>query len=258
MRKIKTLIVDDEPLARARIRKLLELHGDIAVTGECKNGKEALRMIADHKPDLVFLDIQMPDFTGFDVLSRSGSANLPFIIFVTAFDQYALKAFDVHAVDYLLKPYDEERFNQALDYARSQIALKDKAALHGQMVGLLEDFSLRASSSPATIEIRDKGRIHQFSILDVYYIESQGNYVQLFLANQNHLLRQTLQSFESSLAGLPFFRIHRSLLINANYLKTYKYTGNNQYLFTLKNEKQLVSGRSFRDEIERLLATLKK
>lgn len=258
MRKIKTLIVDDEPFARARIHKLLELHEDIAVTGECKNGKEALRMIADHKPDLVFLDIQMPDFTGFDVLSKSGTAHLPFIIFVTAFDQYALKAFDVHAVDYLLKPYDDERFNQALDYARRQIVLKDKAALHGQMVELLEDFNMRTAVSPTALEIREKGRVHQFSILDVYYVESQGNYVQLYLVNQRHLLRQTLQSFESSLTGLPFFRIHRSLLINANYLKAYRYNGNNQYLFTLKNEKQLVSGRSYREEIEQFLATLKK
>ena len=254
MRKIKTLIVDDEPLARARIRKLLEGHDDTVVVGECKNGKEALRMIPDYKPDLVFLDIQMPDFTGFDVLSRSGVTNLPFIIFVTAFDQYALKAFDVHAVDYLLKPYDNERCNQALDHARQQIALKDQASLHKQMVDLLEAFSVKSAAAPLTIEVREKGRTLRFSVLDVYFMESRGNYVKLNLADQSFLLRQTLQSLESSLTGLPFLRIHRSVIINQNYLENCKYTGNNQYQFTLKNGRQLVSGRSFREEIENYLS----
>jgi two-component system LytT family response regulator len=139
MRLIKTLVVDDEPFARARILKLLESFDFIKVIGECKNGKEAVSQIKNYKPDLVFLDIQMPDFTGFDVLSKSEKENLPFIIFVTAYDQYALKAFDVKAVDYLLKPYDNERFTQALEHARNQIVQKDESLLHKKMVGLLTE-----------------------------------------------------------------------------------------------------------------------
>ena len=130
MKKIRTIIVDDEPLARARIRKLLDKVDYVNVIGEGKNGREAQRLITDYAPDLAFLDIQMPDFDGFDVLSKSEREDLPFIIFVTAYDQYALRAFDVHAVDYLLKPFDDERFMTALDHARKQIQLKENTFLH--------------------------------------------------------------------------------------------------------------------------------
>ncbi|MEZ4983300.1 MAG: response regulator [Saprospiraceae bacterium] len=156
MRNIRTLVVDDEPLARARIVNLLNKAENISVLGECKNGREAMKSIATYKPDLVFLDIQMPDLNGFDVLNSGKLNDVPFIIFVTAFDQYALQAFDVKAVDYLLKPYDDERFFKALEHARTQIAMKDSALLHQKMVNLLEEQKVQNGEINDVIELKER------------------------------------------------------------------------------------------------------
>jgi two-component system LytT family response regulator len=250
MRKIKTLVVDDEPLARARICKLLSAYDYITILGECRNGKEALRQIVDYRPDLVFLDIEMPDFNGFDVLAKMGKEELPFIIFVTAYNQYALKAFDVHAVDYLLKPYDNDRFGRALEYARQQIQIKDQAALHHRMVKVLNDFDRQQLSDDLQVEVKDRGKTQIINILDVQCVEAQGNYLQLHLADSKYLIRQTLQAFEDQVTGHPFLRIHRSALINTHYLESHRYDGNGQYHFTLRNGKQIQSSRGFREEIE--------
>lgn len=251
MRKIKTLVVDDEPLARARICKLLGNYEFITLLGECRNGKEALRQITDYRPDLVFLDIQMPDFNGFDVLAKMDQDKLPFIIFVTAYDQYALKAFDVHAVDYLLKPYDNDRFGRALEHARQQILTKDQAALHHRMLNVLQEFEQQQMAEELKIEIRDRGKTQVINLLDVQCVEAQGNYLQLFLADTNYMVRQTLQAFEEKTQGHAFLRIHRSVLINTNYLAGKRYDGNGQYHFSLRNGRQVQSSRSFREDIER-------
>ncbi|MCB0634753.1 MAG: LytTR family DNA-binding domain-containing protein [Saprospiraceae bacterium] len=253
MRKIKTLVVDDEPLARARICKLLSTYDYITLLGECRNGKEALRQIVDYRPDLVFLDIQMPDFNGFDVLSKMEKEQLPFIIFVTAYDQYALKAFDVHAVDYLLKPYDNDRFGRALEHARQQIQTKDQAVLHHRMVKVLNDFEQQQLSEDLQLEVRDKGKTFTINVLDIQCVEAQGNYLQIHLEDAKYLIRQTLQAFEEQVTGHPFLRIHRSVLINTHYLAAHRYDGNGQYHFTLRNGKQLQSSRGYREEIERFL-----
>lgn len=253
MRKIRTLVVDDEPLARTRICKLLAGYDYITVLGECRNGKEALQQITDYRPDLVFLDIQMPDFSGFDLLDKMGKERLPFIIFVTAYDQYALKAFDVQAVDYLLKPYDNERFHRALEHARQQIQTKDQATLHHQMVKMLNDFEKQQLSDELRLEVKDKGKTHILNVLDVQCVEAQGNYLQLHLAENSFLIRQTLQTFEEQVTGHPFLRIHRSVLINTNFLSGHRYDGNGQYHLTLRNGKQLQSSRGYRESIEQFL-----
>lgn len=253
MRKIKALVVDDEPLARARICKLLDSYDYITLLGECRNGREALRQITDYRPDLVFLDIQMPDLNGFDVLARMDRSELPFIIFVTAYDQYAIKAFDVHAVDYLLKPYDNERFHRALEHARQQILTRDQAGLHHRMIEVLNEFSRQNEAAPLTLEIKERGRQFLVNILDIQCVEAQGNYLQLFINDRQHLIRQTLQTFEEQTAGHPFLRIHRSVLINTNYLSSHRYDGNGQYLLTLRNGRQYHSSRGFRQAIERFL-----
>lgn len=249
MKKIRTLVVDDEPLARARIVNLLRKQDDIALLGECKNGHEALEKIVNYKPDLVFLDIQMPDLNGFDVLSKMPADELPFIIFVTAYDQYALKAFDVHAVDYLLKPYDDDRFIKALNHAKEQIWQRQKAGLHQKMVQLISGYEKDHSELLTSLEIKDKGRTFYVNVLDLYYIESHGNYIKIYLKDKSYLVRQTLQSLEDQIDQSVFLRIHRSILINSNYLIKVKYEGNNQYLFLLKNESQLLSSRSYKAQI---------
>ncbi len=249
MKKIRTIIVDDEPLARARIRKLLDKVEYVTVIGEGKNGREAQRLITDYAPDLAFLDIQMPDFDGFDVLSKSEREDLPFIIFVTAYDQYALRAFDVHAVDYLLKPFDNERFMMALEHARKQIQLKENAFLHHKMVRLLEEHQHHQGDELTAIEIKDKGKTTLVNIHDIYWLEAEGNYLKIHLANHNYLIRQTLQELEAQLDHHIFLRIHRSIIINTHYINKIKYEGNNQYRFTLKNGEQLHSSRSYKSAI---------
>lgn len=250
MRLIKTLVVDDEPFARARILKLLESFEYIKVIGECKNGTEAVTQIENYKPDLVFLDIQMPDFTGFDVLSKSEKENHPFIIFVTAYDQYALKAFDVKAVDYLLKPYDNERFTQALEHARDQIIQKDESLLHKKMVGLLTEHQEQSPDIKFQLEIKDKGRISKINTFDIYYLEARGNYIQLHLEEKSFMIRETLQNIKNSLEQNTFLQIHRSVMINLNYVKQIKYAGNNQYHIYLKNGTLLHSSRSYKPDIQ--------
>ncbi|RMG80278.1 MAG: DNA-binding response regulator [Bacteroidetes bacterium] len=256
MRKIRTLVIDDEPLARARILKLLQSVEYITVIGECKNGKEARRQIENYQPDLIFLDIQMPDLNGFEVLQDADLTHRPFIIFVTAFDHYALKAFDVRAVDYLLKPYDDDRFFKALNHARQQILLKDQATLHQKIVKVIEAYEHQHSDNLSALEIRDKGRTFLVNIQDVYWIEAEGNYLKIHLENQKHLIRMTLQSIENQLDRNFFFRIHRSVLVHKLYIESVAYKGNNQYLFRLKNGDKVMSSRSYKDQVTRYLESV--
>jgi two-component system LytT family response regulator len=253
MPPIRTIVVDDEPLARTRITRLLARFEDIQVIGEAKNGHEALEMIRNYRPDLVFLDIQMPDLNGFEVLSRSHPEELPFIIFVTAYDQYALKAFDVHAVDYLLKPYDDERFSQALDQARRQIRMKKDFFIHQKMIRLLETYRQDHSDTLHYIEVKERGTPHHVTVEDIQFIEAHGNYLKLHLADRFHLIRQTLQSMEEAINQPFFLRIHRSILVNTHYIDQLRYKGNNQFQFTMKNGEVLLSSRGYRDAIDKYL-----
>ncbi|MEO0470520.1 MAG: LytTR family DNA-binding domain-containing protein [Bacteroidota bacterium] len=257
MRKIRTLIIDDEPLARRRIAKLLEQIEYVALIGECKNGGEAVNQIRRYKPDLVFLDVQMPDLSGFEVLAKSEEGRMPFIIFVTAFNQYALKAFDVRAVDYLLKPFDDERFFQALEHARQQILLNDQQSLHQKMVQLIEEFQHQQSDDLTAIEIRKNGQSHWIKLQDVYWIESYGNYLKLHLEHRYYLYRETLASIEAQLPSGQFCRIHRSILINTHFLDKIHYQGNNQFSLTLSNGEQLMSSRGYRRHVEALQESIK-
>lgn len=249
MKKIRTIVVDDEPLARLRIVNLLKKIDYVSIIGECKNGREALKSIKSYKPDLVFLDIQMPDLNGFDVLSQAQFNPIPFIIFVTAYDQYALKAFDVHAVDYLLKPFDDERFMTALQHAKQQLDLKENAFLHKKMLRLLENYQHQQSDELSAIEIKEKGRSVIVNIEDIYSFETQGNYVKIYASKKSYLYRETLQNIENQVNPRIFLRIHRSLLLNTNYVQKVKYQGNNQFLFTLQNGQSLLSSRSYREDI---------
>ncbi|MDX1940221.1 MAG: LytTR family DNA-binding domain-containing protein [Saprospiraceae bacterium] len=249
MKKIRTIIVDDEPLARARIRKLLEQIEYVTVVGEGKNGRDARRLMSDYAPDLAFLDIQMPDFNGFEVLQNKDEEDLPFIIFVTAYDQYALRAFDVHAVDYLLKPFDDERFMQALEQARKQIHLNENALLHQKMVRLLDAHRHRHTEELTAFEIKEKGKTILVNINDVHWLEAEGNYLCIHLSAQHYLIRQTLQELEKQLNPQIFLRIHRSTIVNTNYVSKVKYEGNNQYRFHLKNGDSVLSSRSYKSTV---------
>jgi two-component system LytT family response regulator len=253
MKVIRALVVDDEPLARARIVKLLEQAEGVICIGECKNGREALRRIRDYQPDLVFLDIEMPDLNGFDVLKQEELKPLPFIIFVTAYDQYALKAFDVHAVDYLLKPYDDDRFGQALDHAREQIQTRENAELHQKMVHMLKQHEAQSAPGLQFLEVKDKGRTLEINVLDVQHFEADGNYLIAHTGSRRHLIRQTLQSVADALPAGQFLRIHRSLLVNTHAIERVQYDGNNQYTLHLRNGEALASSRGYKTEIHQYL-----
>ena len=178
----------------------------------------------------------MPDLTGFDVLENESIKPLPFIIFVTAYDHYAIKAFNVHAVDYLLKPYDDERFVQALEHAKEQILLKDASFLHKKMVRILDEYQYQQSDELTAIEVKEKAMTKLINVNDIYWIEAEGNYLKINLENRRHLIRQTMQNIESQLDKTMFIRVHRSILVNQLYIRNVKYKGNNQYVFNLKNE----------------------
>ncbi len=253
MKVIRALVVDDEPLARARIVKLLEQAEGVLCIGECKNGREALRRIRDYQPDLVFLDIEMPDLNGFDVLQQEELQPLPFIIFVTAYDQYALKAFDVHAVDYLLKPYDDDRFEQALAHAREQIQTRENAELHQKMIHMLKQHEAQQTPGLQFLEVKDKGRTLEINVLDVQYFEADGNYLIAHTGSHRHLIRQTLQSVADALPTGQFLRIHRSLLVNTNAIERVQYDGNNQYTLYLRNGEALASSRGYKTKIHQYL-----
>jgi len=254
--KIRTLIVDDEPLARRRLNSLLSKADFVEVIGECKNGREAKQNIQDKKPDLVFLDVQMPDFNGFEVLKNEAITDPPFIIFVTAFDEYALKAFDVNAIDYLLKPYDEERFFQALTHAQKRIEEKTQSRLHNQLQQISEKHHHQRETGKNIIEVQYRGRAFTIRTEDIYWIEADGNYLRLHVEDKKYLIRQTMQSMQDMLDSRLFLRIHRSLIVNALFVEDTRYEGNNQYAFLMKNETSLVSGRSFKEAVKAFLEGL--
>lgn len=206
VRKIGALIVDDEELARGVIREFLKPHREIETLAECANGFEAVKAVAEHKPDLIFLDVQMPKLTGFDVLELIGTDIA--VIFVTAYDQYAMRAFEVHAVDYLLKPISRERFEAALDRAKSRLGSK-----------LPSPAELAAAARPPhefleRIAVRDGTRVTLIPIAKLDYAEAQDDYVALASQGKKHLKQQTISSLEACLDPSRFVRIHRSCIVN--------------------------------------------
>jgi len=248
----KILIIDDEPLARYRIAELLKQDPDILMLGECKNGAEAVRAIQQKRPDIIFLDIQMPDLTGFDVVSHLKTT--PLIIFVTAFDQYALKAFDIHAIDYLLKPFTDQRFQEALDRAKSQLTLQQTSQFSNKLLNLMEEFYPNQDQYLNTLTIKDRGQDHQIDLDDVLWIESDGNYLALNLQDKRLLHRSTMNAFETEVSPAKFLRIHRSYMVNIMAIQNTQYLTNNAYEFELTNGQKLVSGRHYKDTIQAFLA----
>jgi two-component system LytT family response regulator len=251
---IRTLIVDDEAHARARIRHALKDDPDFALVGECANGREALEAIRRDRPDLVFLDIQMPGFTGFDVCAQlgEGGAPVPFIIFCTAYDQYALKAFEVHAIDYLLKPFDRERFKQALDHARARLRRAAPAPADQRLAELLAD--LRAGAKqPDRLVFKQDGRVVFVRAEAIDWLEADGNYVRIHCGNESHYVRETLAGLEAQLPAEKFMRVSRSALVNLDRVKEFQPLFYGDYAVILHGGAKLTLSRNYRDRLEKLL-----
>ncbi len=251
--KISTIIVDDEPLARRRIANLLEEVDEIEVLAQAKNGKEAIQSINTHQPELVFLDIQMPEIDGFGVLDQL--EKLPVVIFVTAFDQYAMEAFNYHAIDYLLKPYKDARFYEALGHAIKQIQLQNLSGIHKKLESLRETKRNNTLTYKGiSFEIKVQGVTKKINSNDIDWINAGGNYVELHGKEKMHLYRSTISTLEFDLQENGFIRIHRSLLINQSAIAKVSYlNSNNQYKFTLSNGRELLSARSYKERIVEFL-----
>ncbi|OUR91906.1 hypothetical protein A9Q87_08885 [Flavobacteriales bacterium 34_180_T64] len=252
--KLRCVIIDDEFLARKRLLKLLESFDNIVVVGECRNGNEALDLIPIKEPDLIFLDIQMPDMNGFTVVSKLTFT--PHIIFTTAYDSYALKAFEINAVDYLLKPFDDERLNIAIERIKALKKKKQASLLEDKIKKLLTTYQSETSNYINEFITKVKGRDVSIYSDDILYFKSDGNYVQLVTDTKAHLYRTTLNSLSDNLDHEQFLRIHRSLIVNKFYIKSCSYISNNEYKFHLKNGEQLISSRSYKHLISEYLTSI--
>jgi two-component system LytT family response regulator len=253
MAKIRTLIADDEPLARRGIRAQLDDEEDIEIVSECRNGLEAVAAIEEQSPDLVFLDVQMPELDGFGVLEAVGVDRMPVVIFVTAYDQYALRAFDVHALDYLLKPVDAERFASALQRARKQIEHHNLRDLNQRLQTFLDDVRAKQKFTERLV-IKSGGRIFFLNVQEIDWIEAADNYVRLHVGRDSHLLRETMNHLEKRLDPDHFLRVHRSRIINIRQIKELQPLFRGEYDIMLQDGTRLESGRGYRDKLQKLFS----
>ena len=245
---IRCLIVDDEPLARQSIRRFLKCHPDIEILGECGDGQAAVSAILASKPDLVLLDVQMPELNGFAVVNRIGVEQMPATIFITAYDQYALAAFDANASDYLLKPFSKTRFDRALTRARERFAKPLDNEILRRLLQTIERQKVYIDSVPVT----ESGRIVFIKTRDIHWIESAGNYARLHLESRHHEVRETLTSLEGKLNPQEFVRIHRSIIVNTHYIKELHPWFNGYHLVVLQGGQELRMSRYQKNVAERL------
>lgn len=246
---LRALIVDDEALARRRVRRLLAAHPDVQVVGECADGAEALESIRRLRPTLLFLDIQMPEVDGFAVLEALAAGTVPAVVFVTAHDEHALRAFDVHAVDYLLKPIARERFDRALARARRE------AGTGGPDAGwraLLEERRAQATR----LALKCDGRLVLVDIARVDWIEADGNYVRLHAGRDTHFVRDTLRALEARLSGRRFVRVHRGTLVNAERIREVHPLPGGEQELVLEDGTRLRASRGYRQRLEEFLRSV--
>ena len=250
----RVLIVDDEPLARRRIRSFLVEHPDVEIVGECSQEADAAVAIRDRQPDIVFLDVQMPKLSGFAVLETIDPRDMPVVIFVTAYEEHALRAFDVDALDYLLKPFDSARFDQALRRARRQIDLlrSGDAGLQQRLLQALR--SLPSDDGRVTrIAVKTQGRVYFVNADEIRWVEADGKYVHLHTNDGTHLLRESMQNLEGKLDPERFARIHRSTIVNLDAVRELQPMFHGDYVVLLQDGKELTLSRNYRTRLRKLL-----
>lgn len=275
---MRVLIVDDEPIARRRISRLLKLEEDVEVVNEVGSGTDAVAAIREQRPDLVFLDVQMPDLDGFGVVSALGSEpeGMPAIVFVTAYNEYAVKAFDVNAVDYVLKPFDGERFRSAFQRARTTLEQKNSAEAGRRIKALLEEVlgeqraqALTAGNggngaahgvpAPAPVQraryldrlmVKHDGRVFFVKVSDVDWFEASGNYVRVHVGRVSHLIRETMHGIEAQLDPNLFARIHRAVIVNMDRIRELQPWFAGDYIVILRDGRQLKLSRTYREALQ--------
>lgn len=238
---MKAIIVDDEPLARERIRQLLEHVPDVSIVAECEDGATAIKTIRSQKPDVVFLDVQMPGLNGMDVVEQLGD-DVPFIVFVTAYDQYAIKAFELHALDYLLKPFDRQRFDITIKRVRDAL-LRSDYPTRSNLRAFVEAWQ---KTSSGRLIIKDRGKIHAVRISDIDWIEGTGNYANIHCGKASYLMRETLSALEAQLTPQRFVRIHRSTIVNLDRVREVRALENGDYRITLERGTCLTMSRTYK------------
>jgi two-component system LytT family response regulator len=263
---LKTLIVDDESLARRGLAHRLKNIADIEIVGEAKNGREALNLIAEQKPDLVFLDIQMPGISGFEVVRQLDADNMPIILFLTAYDEFAVQAFEVNALDYILKPIDEERLEQVLDKVRSnldqrralehkQLLLKLASEISGKTISSFaeienNDVAGLTHKEPARLAIRDSGRTTWVDQQDIEWIDAAGDYMCVQAKGVTYIMRKTMKELEKELDGKILQRIHRSTIVNIRQVREMESHINGEYFLTLESGHRVKLSRTYKDKLK--------
>jgi two-component system, LytTR family, response regulator len=247
--QISVLIVDDEPPARRGLRQLLEQHHDLHIVGEARNGREAIDAIRALAPAIVFLDVQMPEQDGFDVVRAIGVAQMPVVIFATAFDQYALAAFEAHALDYLLKPYDRARLDAALDRARVQVK---RTTVDDRLLAFVDRIEGR-SRFLQRITVRTGARTQLVPVASVDFFEAEENYVRLRTGDRSYLIRDTLTGLAERLDPAQFTRVHRSLIVQTSRVVEAESLVGGEYVLLLSTGRKLTSGRTYRAAVQAAL-----
>jgi two-component system LytT family response regulator len=253
-KRIRAIIVDDEPPARNKIRELLKSNPDVEIIDECSNGREAVQSIASKMPDLVFLDIQMPELDGFGVIEAIGPEHLPAVVFVTAYDQYAVQAFEVHAIDYLLKPFDRQRFQTALNRVTEYLQSNQREELNQQLNSLLRQLKGPRKQTERFV-VKSGGRVFFLKNDEIDWIEAAGNYVRLHVGTETHLLRETMSAIQKKLDTSRFIRIHRSTFVNIEKIKELQPWFHGEYVVIMRDGTQLTMSRSYRSTLPDLLGT---
>lgn len=252
MTKIRTVLVEDEPLARERLRSLLAQQPDIEVVAEAGDGNTAVQVINDAQPELLFLDVNIPERDGFGVLESLGSATPPVVIFVTAYDQFAVQAFEAHALDYILKPFDEDRFTTALHRARDSVRRRHAGELDQRLQSLLE--SVGGPKRADRIAVKESGRIVFLRTAEIDWIGAEGNYARLHVGKRTHLMRETMTSLESRLDATRFLRIHRSTIVNVEAIAELEPLFQGDYVVILRDGTRLTSSRGYRSNLQEFMS----
>jgi two-component system LytT family response regulator len=249
---LTTLIVDDEPLAREGLRLLLSIDPDVSAIREARDGREAVAAIREFSPDLLFLDVQMPEMDGFAVVRNIGAEHMPAVVFVTAHDQYAIRAFEINALDYLLKPVMEERFVKTLARAKSRISSRAAANSSQQIISLLETIA-SPRSYLKRLAVRAAGKTEFVEVEDIDWMEAAENYVEVHAGRTTRLLHVTMNALEKSLDPENFLRVHRSVIVNVGRIKNLEPDAHGEYAITLRDGVRLQSGRTYSGRLRALM-----
>ncbi len=254
---VRIIIADDEQLARQKLRLLLDSESQVEVVAECHNGMQTLSAIRTGRPDLLLLDIQMPDLDGFQVLSEVSPAEMPVVIFTSAYDQYAIRAFEAHALDYLLKPFDQERLHHAIERARFELWNAKGRDITSRILDMLSQVKTEKQIVPeydGRLVIKTKGRIIFLNLEEIDWIEASANYVRLNVGRESYLFRETISRISERLNPNDFIRIHRSMIVNVQKIKELIPVNSGEYIVVLKSGKELSCSRGYRATVQQMIA----